>query len=221
MLDGLIGGILGRRSDKSAAKRQMAFQERMSNTAYQRAVTDMKAAGINPMLAAIKGGASTPSGSMPPKADFVSPIATGLQAKATQESIKRQTETNENINRSPFWQFIDTMRATGINPNTFVTSAFGSAYVANEMRKMLGGKKVHNFPSLPHTAKTVTMDKKGRLNTPKKLFPTTAKTLTKGLRLAGPIGTGTSLLLSANALRDTTSKKRNYSSRSNTKKRRR
>lgn len=44
--------------------RQMEFQERMSNSAYQRSMDDMKRAGLNPMLGFSQGGASAPSGSV-------------------------------------------------------------------------------------------------------------------------------------------------------------
>lgn len=61
-----MGGRDTNAAQQDMSSAQMAFQERMSNTAYQRQVEDLNKAGLNPMLAYMKGsaGASTPPGSM-------------------------------------------------------------------------------------------------------------------------------------------------------------
>lgn len=59
----------------SEAQKQRDWETEMSNTAYQRQVKDMQAAGINPAMAMNAGGASTPSGA---SASSVSSSSSGL-----------------------------------------------------------------------------------------------------------------------------------------------
>lgn len=104
----VVGGLLNmlgqgsaNRANREIAREQMRFQERMSSTAYSRAVTDMRRAGLNPALAYSQGGASTPGGA----SAVMGNVAAGAESSANSAiaaAIQRKNMTllNEQVRKA-------------------------------------------------------------------------------------------------------------------------
>lgn len=94
----LLGGVLGNQASAQQAQNQMDFQQYNSNTAYQRAMADMRVAGLNPMLAYQQGGASTPSGASAMQNDVITPaLTTAAHLKRTAAEVDNMEKTNQNL----------------------------------------------------------------------------------------------------------------------------
>jgi len=93
-----FGARSANKMNQQMAREQMQFQERMSNTSWQRAVTDMEQAGINPMVAFSQGGASSPSGAMSTSMNELGQgLTSGVEAARASAEIQNMREQNRQI----------------------------------------------------------------------------------------------------------------------------
>lgn len=78
---------------QASADAQMRFQKEQGETSYQRAVADMKKAGLNPALAYQQGGASSASGASASATPTVPTDLSKIATSAIDTARLRQSET--------------------------------------------------------------------------------------------------------------------------------
>jgi len=93
-------------TNKEEAQKNRDFQMFMSNTAHQREMYDLRKAGINPLLTAGGGGASTPAGATASTSaakvenELGGAIASAMEAKRLGLAIDMQKEEINNMKKS-------------------------------------------------------------------------------------------------------------------------
>lgn len=103
--------------NKAEAQLSRDWQERMSNTAYQRAMSDLKAAGLNPILAYSNGGAAVTSGAMASGVSSSGSSASGVSSSGGQASGRAASGSQASTDMSTAAHLISTLLSNAKDMN--------------------------------------------------------------------------------------------------------